>query len=108
MSAIILSARFASLDPRAFRQGFCRQKQASLVARGIGEHAEAIKHAHSLQDGGVDANADTRVAGFDTSERRARCECATGDYISGQAAAESRLAQIRSQFGECAANRYGR
>src|SRR5690606_21074490 len=70
-----------------------------------GERSNTVKHVHGLEDGGIDADTDTGIAGFDAPKCRARRECAAGNHIRWQAAAQPRLAQVGPQFLERTANR---
>ena len=96
----MISRPRCALEADAFRQLSAGQGLADAVVRDIGDPTQTIEQAKHLQDGGVDADADIGVAGFDLLQGRAGGEGALGHDRHGQPPPTAGIVDIRTQLSQ--------
>ena len=77
------------------------ERLPDAIAADIGNLAQAVEQAERLKDGGVDADADIGVAGFDLLQGRSGREGALGHDRHGETAAAAGVADIRAELSQC-------
>ena len=76
------------------------ERLPDAIAADIGNPAQAVEQAERLKHGGVDADADIGVAGFDLLQGRAGREGALGDDRHGETTVASGVTDIRAELAQ--------
>ena len=76
------------------------ERLPDAIAADIGNLAQTVEQAERLKDGGVDADADIGVAGFDLLQGRAGREGALGHDRHGETTATTGVAEIRAELAQ--------
>jgi hypothetical protein len=74
--------------------------QANRIATGVCQSGQAVHQAEGLQDCCVDSHAYARIPSLDPLQGGAAGECTLGDHTGRQAAATSRIADIKAQLSQ--------
>jgi hypothetical protein len=74
------------------------ERLPDAIAADIGNPAQAVQQAERLKHGGVDADADSGIAGFDLLQGRAGREGAFGDNRHGETTATTGVMDIRAEL----------
>ena len=76
------------------------ERLPDAIAADIGNLAQTVEQAERLKDGGVDADADIGVAGFDLLQGRAGREGALGHDRHGEPPPPPGVADIRAKLAQ--------
>ena len=87
------------------RQRGAGERLPDAIAADIGNPAQAVEQAERLKHGGVDADADIGVAGFDLLQGRAGREGALGHDRHGKTTVPTGVADIRAELAQGAFHR---